>query len=68
MLKHIKQQHFFVFIPKMTGAILTERTINDVSRTVCFKLRPAVPERATGEKPKVETTTTTTTTTEIIEE
>ncbi|SPX41090.1 lipoprotein [Haemophilus influenzae] len=33
-----------------------------------FKLRPAVPERATGEKPKVETTTTTTTTTEIIEE
>ena len=45
-----------------------EITINDVSRTVCFKLRPAVPERATGEKPKVETTTTTTTTTEIIEE
>ena len=45
-----------------------EITINDISRTVCFKLRPAVPERATGEKPKVETTTTTTTTTEIIEE
>lgn len=42
-------------------------TINDVTRTVCFKLRPAVPERM-NEKPKVETTTTTTTTTEIIEE
>lgn len=29
-----------------------EITINDVSRTVCFKLRPAVPERATGKSRK----------------
>lgn len=42
-------------------------TINDVTRTVCFKLRPTVPEPV-NEKPKVEATTTTTTTTEIIEE
>ena len=45
-----------------------EITINDVTRTVCFKLRPSVPERSQIEKTKVETTTTTTTTTEIIEE
>lgn len=45
-----------------------EITINDVTRTVCFKLRSAVPETVASEKPNIETTTKTTTVTEIIEE
>ena len=45
-----------------------EITLNDITRTVCFKQRTSIPENITNNKHPIEMKTTTTTTTEIIEE
>ncbi|ANF70972.1 hypothetical protein A6043_06480 [[Haemophilus] ducreyi] len=45
-----------------------EITLNDITRTVCFKQRNAIPENIINNKQPIELKTTTTTTTEIIEE
>ena len=45
-----------------------EITLNDITRTVCFKQRSVLPENMTRAPHPIETKTVTTTTTEIIEE